>query len=321
MDRFGGGLNDVLAIVRAIHFAATSIVVGSLIFRLLVVKPSLCSPAAAAVRGQTHRIAAIGLAVVVVSGVIWVVLQAASMSGLPFGEAMTVDVLSMVVTGTQFGLVQDARFALGIVLAGALTYDHVESARWLGLMSALGLVAAIAWTGHAGAGDGEMGTLHLAADVLHLISAGAWLGGLVSLTVLYGVVRRDGSASTFLARDATKRFSALGIVCVGTLILTGIVNTWSLVGALHMLLFSEYGRLLTFKICLFAVMLVVAAVNRFWLMPRLVPSSGHEAQLNSLRQLSSNSFIEIVLGAVIYGIVGVLGMQHPAIHALQSFQQ
>jgi putative copper resistance protein D len=312
MDRFGDHLSDVLAIVRAIHFAASSIVAGSLIFRLAVVGPSLASPAAVAVRKQSHRIAAAGLAVAVASGAIWVLLQAASMSGLPFGEAMTADVLSTVVTGTQFGLAQDARLALAIVLAGCLTHDHLASVRWLGLMSALGLIAAIAWTGHAGAGDGAMGTLHLAADVLHLIGAGAWIGGLVSLTLLFSAVRRDGSTSMFLARDATQRFSTLGIVCVGTLILSGIVNTWILVGSLHALFFSEYGRLLMLKIGLFAVMLVFAAVNRFWLMPRLVLSSGP----GPLRQLSLSSVIEIVLGMIIYGIVGVLGTQHPAIHAL-----
>ena len=305
-------MSDLLAIVRAIHFAATSIVAGSLIFRLLVVEPSLGSPEAVAIRKQTHRVAAIGLAVAVVSGAIWVLLQATTMSGLPFSEAMTADVLSMVVTETQFGLTQDARFALAIVLAACLTHDHLAAPRWLGLMSALGLIAAIAWTGHAGAGDGAIGTLHLAADVLHLIGAGAWLGGLVSLTLLFSAVRRDCSASMLLARDATQRFSVLGIVCVGTLILSGTVNAWILVGSLHALFFSEYGRLLTLKIGLFAIMLLFAAVNRFWLMPGLVSSSGHQP----LRQLSFSSVIEIVLGMIIYGIVGVLGTQHPAIHAL-----
>jgi len=55
--------------------------------------------------------------------------------------------------------------------------------------------------------------------------------------------------------------------------------------------------------------------------PGLCSSSGHQLQLNSLRQLSRNSIIEIVLGIIILGIVGVLGTQHPAIHALENLQQ
>ena len=76
MDGFRLHLGDVLAIARAIHFAATSIVAGSLIFRLAVVEPSMRSPAAVAVRKQTHRVAAIGLAVAVASGAVWLLLPA-----------------------------------------------------------------------------------------------------------------------------------------------------------------------------------------------------------------------------------------------------
>jgi putative copper resistance protein D len=87
---------------------------------------------------------------------------------------------------------------------------------------------------------------------------------------------------------------------------------------------TEYGRLLTLKIGLFAVMVAFAAVNRFWLTPRLLrprlltprlqsPADG-PARLRSLGRLTRNSRIEIVLGLMIYGIVGVLGTLHPAIH-------
>src|SRR6476659_6915314 len=106
--------------------------------------PLARSPQAVAVGKQTRRVAAIGLVAVMASGAIWLLLQTASMSGLPFNEAVTADVLSTVVTGTQFGLAQDVRFALALILAGCLSYDHVAPSRWLGLLSALGLIAAIA---------------------------------------------------------------------------------------------------------------------------------------------------------------------------------
>jgi len=93
-----------------------------------------------------------------------------------------------------------------------------------GLASAFGLTAAIAWTGHAGSGVGELGVLQLAADVLHLIAAAAWLGGLVSLALLLTAARRhDGLAWASVARDATRRFSTLGIVSVGIILATGMV--------------------------------------------------------------------------------------------------
>ena len=106
------------------------------------------------------------------------------MSGLPFGEAMTWNVLSTVLSETQFGLVSEIRFALAIILAACLAFDRVVPVRWPALGSALGLIAAIAWTGHGGATLGAMGNLHLTVDVLHLMAAAAWVGGVFPLTLL-----------------------------------------------------------------------------------------------------------------------------------------
>jgi putative copper resistance protein D len=185
--------------------------------------------------------------------------------------------------------------------------------RWSGLASALGLIAAIAWTGHAGSGVGELGILQLAADVLHLIAAAAWLGGLVSLALLLAAAcRHDALAWASVAREATERFSTLGIVSVGTILATGMVNSWILVGSFHALTVTEYGRLLMLKMALFAAMLLIAGVNRFWLTPRLALRSGIEPR--ALRRLARNSVIEIVLGLAIFAIVGALGTMHPAIH-------
>jgi putative copper resistance protein D len=127
--------------------------------------------------------------------------------------------------------------------------------------------------------------------------------------------RRDPAHAPF-AVEATRRFSTLGLVSVGTLLSTGIVNAWILVGSFNALLVSDYGRVLTLKICLFVFMLAFAAVNRFLLTPRLALTAAGEPQLTSLRQLARNSGIEIALGLTIYGIVGVLGTLHPAIHLL-----
>jgi len=315
MDWLGTGIDGPLIAIRAIHFAAAAVIAGNLIFRAVVAEPALRSTpqATTVIRSQILLIAWIGLAIAAASGVIWLQLQAASMSGRTFGEAMTSDVLLTVLNETQFGLVSKIRFVLAIILAACLAYDRRAPLRWLALGSALGFVAAIAWTGHGGSTPGEMGSLHLAADALHLFAAASWIGGLVSLALLLSVARRH-QAWASLAGDAAQRFSTLGIVSVGTLLVTGIVNAWILVGSFQALLITEYGQLLMLKLVVFALMLVFAAVNRFWLTPQLAFSSGNEAQLTALRQLTRNSVIEIALGFTIFAIVGVLGTLHPAIH-------
>ena len=112
------------------------------------------------------------------------------MSGLPPDEAMTSQVLSTVLNQTQFGVVTEIRSVLAIILAACLAFDRFPLADWLALAAALGLTAAIAWTGHAASTLGELGNLHLAADALHLVAAASWIGGLVPLVA----AARGGSA-------------------------------------------------------------------------------------------------------------------------------
>ena len=319
MDWFGAGVNGPMVVIRAIHFAATAITAGTLMFRTVVVEAATCSatPAAIVVRAQTLRVAWISLAIAAASGIIWLLLEASSMSGLSFADSMTSDVLLTVLNETQFGFVSEIRLAMAVIMAGCLAYHRFAPARGLALALSLGLIGALAWTGHAGSTLGKMGNLHLTADALHLFAAASWIGGLVSLALVLAVARRHQAVAwASLARDAAERFSTLGIISVAILLVTGIVNAWILVGSFHALASTEYGQLLVLKIVVFAIMLVFAAVNRFWLTPQLAVSSGNAAQLEALRQLARNSAIEIALGFTIFAIVGMLGTLHPAIHGL-----
>jgi putative copper resistance protein D len=318
MDWLGDGMNGPLMIVRAVHFAAAAITTGTLIFRAAVTEPILRSAGVAApvVRTQIPRVAWISLAVATASGALWVFVEAAAMSGLSFKETMARDVLSVVVNETQFGVVSEIRLALALILAACLTYDCYSSLRWLGLASALGLVAAIAWTGHAAASVGEIGILHVTADALHLIAAAAWLGGLVSLALLLAAARHHHDVAwASVEYDATRRFSTLGLASVGAIFITGIINTWILVGSVHALITTDYGRLLMLKLTLFAAMLAIAAANRFFVTPRLDLRSEDASRLVAFRQLTRNSMVEIALALTIFGIVAVLGTLHPAIHS------
>jgi putative copper resistance protein D len=315
MDWFGAG--GALIAVRAIHFAATAVTAGTLVFRTMVARPALRSDPSDAkpLQAQMLRVAWIALATALLSEVIWLLLQAVSMSGLPLAEAMTWQVLSTVLSETQFGQVGEVRFALAMVLVAGLACQRFPSVDWFALAAAVCFTAAIAWTGHAASTSAEWGNLHLAADALHLVAAAAWIGGLVPLVLLLAAVRRHQSvASASLARDATQRFSTLGIVSVATLSATGIVNAWILVGSLHALTVTEYGRLLMLKLVVFAVMLMFAAINRFALTPRLTAATGNAPRLEALRALTRNSAVEIALGLVVFAVVGMLGTLHPAIH-------
>ncbi|MEK9282775.1 copper homeostasis membrane protein CopD [Bradyrhizobium sp. ISRA442] len=302
---------------RAIHFASSATTAGAVMFRVFVAEPALHpSPDGyAIVRARLAALTWTGLAIAAATGLVWLVLQTMSMMGLPFGEAMRSGAMLTVANETQFGEVSKVRAALALLLAACLVLDWFAPSRWLALVAALGLVGAIAWTGHAGSTLGELGNLHLTADVLHLVSASAWIGGLLGLSILFAVGRRRSDFEWgSLQLDAVLRFSTLGMISVAALILSGIVNAWILVGSFRALLVTDYGQLLLLKIVAFVAMLGFAAVNRFWLTPQLALVMNAQADTNALSALARNTLTEIALGLAIFAVVGVLGTLHPAIH-------
>ncbi len=98
------------------------------------------------------------------------------------------------------------------------------------MAAAAGLLALLGLIGHAGATPGLTGGIHLASDMVHLLSAGAWLGGLPALAMLLMAQARRSQKPGWgaIATDATHRFSRLGIICVAVLLASGVVNSWNL---------------------------------------------------------------------------------------------
>jgi len=171
------------------------------------------------------------------------------------------------------------------------------------------LMGSLAWSGHAAGSPGAIGDIHLIADVLHLVAAGAWLGGLLPLSLLFVLaIRQTDPSLASTLQVATRRFSTLGLLSVGTLLATGLVNTWMLAGSLPGLLETDYGRLLLLKIALFVAMVAIAGINRLRLTPPGLPNT------QAVHRLNRNTRIELALGLAIITIVSVLGVLPPAGH-------
>jgi putative copper resistance protein D len=307
----------VMVAARAAHFASVMLLFGGIVFVLLVARPAL-----RAVNG-THvghddppgrtivRIGIWSLVASIVSGAIWLGAEAASMSGLPFVQAIGRETLGLVLGETAFGRLWLLRFALALVLAALLlairrSTDDKRSSRLAmsALLVAAAYLATLAWSGHAGAGQGRDRFIQLASDAVHLLAAGAWLGALPGLVMLLGEARPRE-----VAIRVTRGFSMLGLASVSALVLTGFVNAWYLVGDVPALVGTEYGRLLLAKLALFAAMVVLAAANRFDLTPRLAADDNR-----ALRSLRRNGTLEIAAGVAIVMIVGTLGVTTPAVH-------
>jgi putative copper resistance protein D len=318
-------LADPLLYARTIHFAATLLVAGVVLFAVFIAAPAWRGAAgngavAIKVRARLAAIAWIGLALAAFSGAAWLVLTAAAMSDLSAAQVFGGGVLWTVLSQTVFGRDWLIRLVLACALAAtlrSLLTQQNHKTRWIETAAAV-LAAAfagtLAWSGHAAGGLGGEAILHPAADMLHLIAAAAWVGALLPLIVLLAAAGAD-DASLAMAQTATMRFSILGIASVGALLVTGIVNTFYLAGSVPALLHTDYGRLLLIKIALFLAMVAIAAVNRFRLTPQLLQQASIAASRDALRKLRRNAAIEALAGAAVIAIVAALGTMPPAIHA------
>ncbi len=310
---------------RIVHFASTVLVAGIFIFLSFVGEPALRQvrdrrlPAIAAFRSRLLGIAWFSLAISVASAAAWLVLLAAKITGSSLAQVIADGTAQTLLTRTQFGHAWEARLVLAVLLAAALL-RFSRAAEWrsaegfVAAALAMGFLGALAWSGHGGATPGLLGEVHATADVLHLIAAGVCIGGLLPLRLLLSsAAQAPGAVGVAIARRATLRFSTLGIAAVATLLITGLVNTWVLVGSVSALVDFEYGRLLLLKIAIFAVLLAVAAFNRVRLTPRLVAAtaSASHASVDALRRLKRNCVVETALGLTVIVIVGALGTISP----------
>lgn len=322
-------MDAFLIFARFVHFASVLSLAGVFAFLLFVAKPALAMTSApdeneSALRRRLLTLFWPSLVIAASSGVVWVMLVAQNMSGRPLSEILlNTSIIATVLTRTQFGhdwlLRAVVAFALIVAVAVREIFFGARAPLWLdrAILAVGGVfVAAIAWAGHANGESGWAGSVQLASDAVHLLAAGAWLGGLGPLALLFFEARRNG-AWLVAARAATLRFSTLGVASVGTLLATGSLNAWFLVGGFPALTSTVYGRLLFAKIILFVAMVCVAAVNRLRLTPRLSNAAGTtETCSATLQRLQWNTVIELGVGLVVLALVGALGVTPPAVHPL-----
>ncbi|MGB7119744.1 MAG: copper homeostasis membrane protein CopD [Bradyrhizobium sp.] len=315
---------DPLIIVRDFHLASTVIVAGIIFFDLFIVAPiwRMKPPfraAQASFRSSTGTILWISLAVSIASALAWLWLLSMRIGHKNFDNVITDGTVWLVLSQTQFGLAWQMRLLFGALLAAGLwlcrNAGTARTARSLTILSGLlasAYLGSLAFAGHGAEGVGFWQNIHLTADFLHLIAAGLWLGALIPLVLLLVYLSRfqeDGWA--LAAARAGSRFSSLGILAVGVLLVSGTVNAAFLLGGMHSLIDTSYGRLLLLKVVLVAAMVSLAGVNRQYLLPRLSNSPADEAS-GMAQRLIRSALVEIALGLVIVCIVGLLGIMAPA---------
>ncbi|MDX5328594.1 MAG: CopD family protein [Marinobacter sp.] len=181
---------------------------------------------------------------------------------------------------------------LGFTLTLAGLWVAVWGGRRLGyalvIAGAVSLLFAFTQTGHLH--NDSPGVVML---VIHLSGISLWLGS------LYPLWRVSNGHQVDQLQASMDRFGQTAVAFVGALVICGVLMILLLVQPLSGLINSAYGWLLLIKLSLVSLLLVLGAINKFCLVPRL-------AWPGYTRRLRQSITAEMTLGLAILIVTAVL---------------
>jgi len=335
--------------VRALDYVSLALFIGGLAFLLIAWLPGLASAAGegdwqTAGRAFVQRLRRLLLAAVVLGvlvSVLGILLQGASAAGVSLWASLTGPVIESTLH-SRFGEVWGARaidwLALGLLLlatgvprgesipafdppapgSGAAPVGQPPP-RWvLGLLG-LGcayLAITPALAGHASIQSPT--AVFFASDVLHVLAASVWVGGIACLLlVLPGATRQlEGPERSRLLLATLARFSPLALASVIAIALTGVLQAYIDVRSITGLLHTTYGTLILIKIALLILLIGLGWVNRERIIPalrRIVRAGDSPGNTGVLARRSMRG--ELALMLTVFGVTAALVSYAPPIDA------
>lgn len=304
-----------LVIARWIQFASVSALFGSALFWFYAGGGASSAPVRLPKAfAATRRLLCVAALTAALSGIAWlagIVVNMTSSSPTPdWGSLEDLDTWRLFLFQTNFGAISILRLALVAAALGVVALCRRPRV-FLAALAAIGaaLLVSQAWLGHAAEGGaGLRGAAMIVAYSVHVLAAGAWIGGLAPLLFALAERRRGDPRGESL--KILDRFSTMGFLAVALIVLAGLTNLSFRVGASYgRLLDTSYGEALFAKLALVALMLGLAAFNRFVGAARLRQASSQTPA--EAARLRWSIGVEFALGVLALGAAAALGIMPP----------
>ena len=301
----GGGDSPPLILGRWFSFVGFSVVLGGglvALFATLAADRDPREPLPRAASRSARRLALAALPLILAGAYLQLESQRESLGG------SLLDLLGDTRLGTM--LIWRGLIALALAATLSLAFlavrrrrDRIEAALTLAvpLFGAAGMLT-IALLSHAAAAPGSFWAVSF--DLVHLVLAGLWVGGLIALAALFVRTRREGLDADFDLVETVARFSVFAALAIYVLATTGVLRSVGEIPNAAALFESGYGRWLLVKLALLTPVLGVALANRSllarWTREQVADS---EASARLRRTLA----VEAGLAVVVLASVAVLG--------------
>lgn len=306
-----------LPVSKAIHNVSLATVIGGLVFAVGIL-PRNAGPRSRSKESSEapeHPAFSRALAVAAAAGATWtlsaiavLVLTYSDVAGQGLsGDAEFTQALVYFMTDIETG-----RAWLAVTIIAAVVTTALFGVRSLGglaltLILALAGLVPTALIGHSSSSSDHEGAINSLG--LHLVGVSTWVGGIIMLALLSGILTGPKAATaTDITEPTLRRFSSLAGFAFVLVLASGIINASIRVTNWGDLFGSPYGQLILAKAMATLVLGGIGFMHRQWVIPQLSRKGSTMSSRRVLWQLVLAEFL--VMGAT-SGVAVALGRSAP----------
>lgn len=302
-----------LPVAKSIHNVCLATVIGGLIFAVGILPKYAKASRSKGGDATEHPAFARALAVAAAAGAAWTLSAVAvlvltyadvagqSLSGTPEFTASLVYFMTDIQTGQAW---------LAVTIIAAIVTTALFGVRSLAglaltLVLALGGLVPSALIGHSASSSDHEGAINSLG--LHLVGVSTWVGGIIMLAVLSGILRGSKASGTKdITEQTLSRFSALAGFAFVLVFASGIVNASIRVTSFSALVGSAYGQIILAKAFATIVLGGIGFMHRQWVIPQLGRKS-----MTTRRVLWQLVLVELLVMGATSGLAVALASSAP----------
>ena len=191
-------------------------------------------------------------------------------------------------------------FGLMLVASGLLLHKNRYIKTFsavLAILSCLLIAVTFTFIGHST----ELGLLAQGLILIHVLIIGSWIGA------FYPLWKLCSTDDNIVIKNVMDTFGRLGIVIVILVLLSGMGMVWMLFDSPTELFSSDYGIAVTIKLCLVAIILLIAAWHKLVLVPKLTIANTLLAKQKLQKSIGLEALIAVLILATTAVLSSVLG--------------
>ena len=295
------------SIARTLLFVCVLALIGALAFKLMVLRAARGIPIELKQR-MSQRAAALGdisAVLVIVVALLRLYLESQMMSAMPDMPGMKAMNARQMVMGTDWGFAFRIQVTAAIValIGFALVLRRIRGGWFVATASALVLAITPALGGHAAASP-RFTSLMIAADWLHVLGGGSWLGSLLSVMVIGVPIAMTLEPADRWATVGTlvNAFSPVALVSAGVVVVSGVFASWVHLEHLSALWQTTYGMVLFVKLLFVAITFGIGGYNFKRVQPQLSNQIGTARLRRSAATELGTAFLILLVTGLLTGI-------------------